>query len=60
VLPAIWRTAGGIAEKHALRGFDSLHLATFLYLADQELGAPLQFSSFDDRLNAAAQSETLR
>jgi uncharacterized protein len=53
----VWRTAGDLAEKYALRGFDSLHLATFLYLAAAELGEPVQFSSFDDRLNEAAMAE---
>lgn len=50
----IWKTAGDLAEKHALRGFDSLHLASFLHLAHSDLGEPAQFSSFDDRLNEAA------
>ena len=55
---AVWRAAGDLAEKHALRGFDSLHLASFLYLVDESLGEPVQFSSFDGRLNSAAQAET--
>lgn len=50
----IWKAAGDLAEKHALRGFDSLHLASFLHLAHAGLGEPSQFSSFDDRLNNAA------
>ena len=54
----VWRAAGDLAEKHALRGFDSLHLASFLHLADAGLGEPVRFSSFDDRLNGAAQAET--
>ena len=54
---AVWRAAGALAEKHALRGFDSLHLASFLYLVDEGLGEPVQFSSFDGRLNDAAQAE---
>jgi predicted nucleic acid-binding protein len=58
VISAVWRTAGDLAEKHALRGFDSLHLASFLYLAAAGLGEPMQFSSFDDRLNGAARAET--
>ena len=55
---AVWREAGDLAEQHALRGFDSLHLASFLYLIDEGLGEPVQFSSFDARLNGAAQAET--
>lgn len=54
----VWRAAGDLAEKHALRGFDSLHLASFLFLADSALGEPVQFSSFDDRLNGAARAES--
>ena len=50
----IWKAAGNLAEKHALRGFDSLHLASFLQLAHADLGEPTQFSSFDGRLNDAA------
>jgi predicted nucleic acid-binding protein len=55
---AVWRRAGGLAERHALRGFDSLHLASFLALVTAELGEPVQFSAFDDRLNAAAAAES--
>jgi uncharacterized protein len=58
VTPAVWRAAGDLAEKHALRGFDSLHLASFLVLIDSNLGEPVRFSSFDDRLNNAAHAET--
>jgi predicted nucleic acid-binding protein len=58
VTSAVWRAAGDLAEKHALRGFDSLHLASFLYLAGAGLGEPVRFSSFDDRLNGAARTET--
>ena len=57
VTPAVRRAAGDLAEKHALRGFDSLHLASFLYLAGERLGEPARFSSFDDRLNGAARAE---
>ncbi|HEY7216446.1 MAG TPA: type II toxin-antitoxin system VapC family toxin, partial [Thermoanaerobaculia bacterium] len=57
VTPEIWRTAGDLAEKHALRGFDSLHLASFLHLSRVDLGEPVQFSSFDGRLNGAAHDE---
>jgi uncharacterized protein len=57
VTPEVWRTAGDLAEKHALRGFDSLHLASFLHLSRTNLGEPVQFSSFDGRLNSAAHHE---
>lgn len=57
VTPAIWQAAGDLAEKHAIRGFDSLHLASFLFLASEDLGETIRFSSFDDRLNTAARAE---
>jgi uncharacterized protein len=57
VTPEVWRTAGDLAEKHALRGFDSLHLASFLHLSRVDLREPVQFSSFDGRLNSAAHDE---
>ena len=53
----ISQTAGDLAEEHALRGFDSIHLASFLHLAKADLGEPVRFSSFDDRLNSAARIE---
>jgi uncharacterized protein len=54
VTPEVWRAAGNLAEKHALRGFDSLHLASFLHLTGADLGETVLFSSFDGRLNDAA------
>lgn len=58
VTPDVWQTAGDLAEKHALRGFDSLHLASFLQVVGGGLGEPAQFSSFDGRLSGAAQAES--
>jgi len=58
VTPDIWRSAGDLTEKYALRGFDSLHLASFLHLASGGLGEPVQFSSYDGRLSGAAREET--
>lgn len=57
VTEPIWRRAGDLAERHALRGFDSLHLASFLSLLPGDLGEPLRFSAFDERLNVAALAE---
>lgn len=57
VTPEVWRAAGDLAEAHALRGFDSIHLASFLHLARTDLGEPVQFSSFDDRLRQASRRE---
>jgi predicted nucleic acid-binding protein len=53
----VWRQAGDLAERHGLRGADSIHLATFLALIGMLEGAPVRFSSFDDRLNRAARQE---
>ncbi len=52
------RLAGDLAEKHALRGFDSIHLASALTLR-QELSSPILFSCFDDTLQKASEREGL-
>jgi uncharacterized protein len=57
VSAVIARHAGDLAERHVLRGFDALHLATYLALAARMGGEPYRFSSFDARLNAAAVAE---
>ena len=48
------RAASELAEKHGLRGFDSIHLASFAEVARRAGTADTRFSSFDDRLNQAA------
>ena len=51
------RRAGQLAERHALRGFDAIHLAAAL-----ELHGPTRtvaFACFDQRLNEAAHRERL-
>jgi len=52
------RLAGDLAEKHALRGFDSIHLASALTL-QRELSSPVVFSCFDDNLQKASEREDL-
>ena len=52
---ALCRTAGELAERYQLRGFDSVHLATFADVAQRAGLRETRFSSFDDRLNQAAQ-----
>ena len=52
------RLASDLAEKHALRGFDSIHLASALTLC-QELSSPIVFSCFDDNLQKASEREGL-
>jgi predicted nucleic acid-binding protein len=54
VTEALCRDAGNLAERYALRGYDSVHLASFLEVARQAGAADTEFSSSDDRLNRAA------
>jgi predicted nucleic acid-binding protein len=48
------RNAGEYAEQYALRGFDSVHLASFADVARRAGPRQTRFSSFDERLNLAA------
>jgi len=48
------RSAGDLAEKHGLRGFDSIHLATFAQVLERGTDDEVEFSSFDKRMVAAA------
>lgn len=57
VTPEVLRAAGDLAEEHALRGFDSVHLASFLHLVRTDLGELVQISSFDGRLRQASRRE---
>jgi uncharacterized protein len=50
--------AGELAERHALRGFDSIHLASAISLRDQ-VASPVVFSAWDARLLSAAKTEGL-
>jgi predicted nucleic acid-binding protein len=50
--------AGDLAERHAIRGFDAIHLAAALALArDTRTDIDFRFSTFDARLQTAATSE---
>jgi len=51
--------AGDLAERHFLRGFDAIHLASALTLK-MELSSPIIFSCFDETLNKAAWLEGLK
>ena len=53
VTDAIARRAGDLSLQYQLRGYDSIHLATYVELT-WRAGAGVEFSSFDDRLNRAA------
>jgi uncharacterized protein len=54
VTDALCKDAGQLAERYALRGYDSIHLASFLEVARRAGVTDAGFSSFDDRLNTAA------
>ena len=54
---SLCRAAGELAEQYHLRGFDSIHLATFAEVFRRS-GGETRFSSFDDRLNQAARKMT--
>lgn len=47
--------AGDLAEKHALSGFDAIHLASSLTIASM----PIVVATWDHRLHLAAQAEGL-
>jgi predicted nucleic acid-binding protein len=51
--PELAREAGNLAELHALRGFDSIHLASGLWLKERSASG-LVFAAYDRRLHAAA------
>ena len=54
LVPAVVRTAGDLADVHGLRGFDSIHLASALWLKERT-SSPLYFAVFDQRLRVAAE-----
>ncbi len=58
VSDAVVKSAGTLAEKHALRGADAIHLASALTLVKQ--ATRVVFSCFDGRLDRAARKEGLR
>jgi predicted nucleic acid-binding protein len=51
------RRAGGLAERHALRAYDAVQLASALDV--RRAGANLEFLAFDARLLRAARREGL-
>ena len=53
LVPSVVRTAGDLAEVYGLRGFDSIHLASALWLKEKT-SEPFNFAVFDQRLRAAA------
>jgi len=55
---SLCRAAGELAETYRLRGFDSIHLASFAEVARRAGTGDTRFSSFDAHLNRAAQKLT--
>ena len=53
VAPDVLRSAGDLAEIYGLRGFDSIHLASALWLK-AHVSELVDFAVFDQRLGAAA------
>ncbi len=53
LVPSVVRTDGDLAEVYGLRGFDSIHLASALWLKEKT-GTAFCFAVFDQRLRAAA------
>ncbi len=58
VTESLVRTAGILAERHALRGFDAIHLAAAVELA--RAAGDVAFGCFDRRLRAAAGREKVQ
>jgi hypothetical protein len=52
------RLPGDLAEKHGLRGFDAVHLASAVTLR-AKLASPVTFSCYDIQLQNASQREKL-
>ena len=52
------RRAGDLADKHALRGFDAIHLSSAVNLC-QDFSAPVVFSCSDRKLQKASELEDL-
>ena len=58
VSEGVVKLGGELAERHPLRGFDAIHLASSLLLRDRTR-LDVSFSCFDERLKSAAQAEGL-
>ena len=57
VTETLVRLAGGLAERHALRAYDAVQLASALEV--RAAGVSVEFCAFDARLNRAARRERL-
>lgn len=54
VTEGLSRSAGDLAERYRLRGFDAVHLSSYLQVADEFSTESVSFSSADGVLNRAA------
>lgn len=54
VAESLARRAGDLAERHRLRGFDALHLASYLTVAEEFAGDEVRFSAADRALERGA------
>jgi predicted nucleic acid-binding protein len=54
VVEPLAKHAGELAERHRLRGFDALHLASYLLIVREFAGDEVRFSSADRVLDRAA------
>jgi predicted nucleic acid-binding protein len=52
------KSAGDLAERHRLRGFDALHLASYLFIVREFGGEEVRFASADQALVRAARRAT--
>jgi len=59
VTEEICRSSGELLRNHPLRAFDAIHLASAVLLR-RKIKEDVWFSSFDKRLNVAAQAEGLK
>ena len=55
----ICEAAAGLAERHALRGYDAVQLASALFVASTLSPNALHFGTFDDDLRHASRTERL-
>jgi predicted nucleic acid-binding protein len=60
VTESLTKRAGDLAERQRLRGFDALHLATYLTVVQEFPGEQVQFSTADLALDRAARRTARR
>jgi predicted nucleic acid-binding protein len=58
VSESVAKLGGELTDKHPLRGFDALHLASALFLKSR-IHEKILFFCFDERLKSAAEAEGL-